>query len=396
MKTIQELNARKQDLVAKQESMITAAEATADKQMSEAQELEYQAVEKELANLATTLSRVEAITKGKKEVAEPTSKIIIPGASKNFGKKLFTDEYQENFWNAFKNPKTSFNNAALGEGGTTDGGYLVPITVDGTIVPLAPQEASLRKLALVITTENDIKLPAQASKTIAAAKAESRSSDHAFAGTSPSFTQVTLSAFMAGVQVPITIELAQDVKALEPFLTGDITRGMNNYEENAFVNGSGTGEPQGILTGATAAQTGALTASLSLDFIGKLPAGYFANASFLMHRQTGISFRKAQLTANQFTNYWTTVGNQDYLHGYPVYYSAAMPVFVASPLVTGAIAFGDFKTAMTIGDRGGPGISISVDAVTQLVNGKIIVLGYRRSDSRVRVAEAVNVWTINA
>ena len=63
--------------------------------------------------------------------------------------------------------------------------------------------------------------------------------------------------------------------------------------------------------------------------------------------------------------------------------------------MNGAIAFGDFQTAFTIGDRGGPGIVVSVDNVTELKNGKINVIGYRRSDSRVRVSEAVKIWTIN-
>jgi HK97 family phage major capsid protein len=129
--------------------------------------------------------------------------------------------------------------------------------------------------------------------------------------------------------------------------------------------------------------------------LGTLRAAYYDNASWLMHRQTGIAFRKKQLTDNQFNQYWTTVGKQDYLHGFPVFYSSAFPVYSASPAVSGAIAFGDFNTAMTIGDRGGPALAISVDSITELKNGKINVLGYRRTDSRVRVSEAVKIWTVN-
>lgn len=385
-----ELNKRKAELLASQEAMINRA-SEAKVKLTDSEEEQFTAATAEITEINTTVDRMEAIAKGKAELNLPTSQPVISDSVKNNNK--LSDEYMSAFYSSFSTRR--FVNAALGEGGTTDGGYLVPITVDGTIVPLAPQESSLRKLALVIPTANDIKLPAQLSKTIAASKAESRTSNHAFTGTSPSFTQVTLSAYMAGALVPITLELAQDVSALQPFLTADITRGITNYEEDKFVNGSGSGEPQGILNGAAAGQTSSLTAAHSLDMLGEVPAGYLNNASWLMHRQTGITFRKTQLAANQFANYWTNEGSQEFLHGYPVFYSSAMPVYSASPSVTGAIAFGDFRTAMTIGDRGGPGISVSVDSVTQLVNGLINVLGYRRTDSRVRVEEAVAVWLVN-
>jgi len=71
-----------------------------------------------------------------------------------------------------------------------------------------------------------------------------------------------------------------------------------------------------------------------------------------------------------------------YLRGFAVNYSAAMPTYSASPSVSGAIAFGDFKQAMVIGDRGGPALQVVTDNLTQLENGVIRYYGYRRADSR--------------
>jgi HK97 family phage major capsid protein len=392
---VQDLNKRKNELYAAQEAILNSAQE-AKRILTTVENENLDKHTNEIKDLDRQIALSNTIAVGRSELLKPTSQIEIPQGAKlsGDGKIIFSADYKRNFWSSFAK-KGQFSNAALGEGGTTDGGNLVPITVDGTIVPLAPQENALRKLALVLETQNDIKLPAQLTRGVAAAKDESRTADHAFAGTDPSFTQVTLSAFMKGQLVPITIELAQDVPALEKFLVADLGRAINNYEEDKFANGSGTGEPEGILTGADAGQTNALNAANSLDFLGTLRAAYYANANFLMHRKTGIAFRKKQLTDNQFNQYWTTVGGQEYLHGFPVYYSSAFPVFVASPAVNGAIAFGDFNTAFTIGDRGGPGIVVSVDNITELKNGKINVIGYRRSDSRVRVSEAVKIWTIN-
>lgn len=50
---------------------------------------------------------------------------------------------------------------------------------------------------------------------------------------------------------------------------------------------------------------------------------------------------------------------------------------------------------MVIGDRGGSGIAVKVLDQTSIKNGVLDVLGYRRTDSRVRVPQALQVWTVN-
>lgn len=395
-----DLNKRKNELIDQQEAVLNAA-SEAKRQLTETEEANFKAQTAEIDSINTMIARYDAINKNRAEVGQPTSQIEAPITAKaleakNARRKSFSNEYNDVFYGNFQSMLTGrFVNSALGEGGTTDGGYLVPITVDGTIVPLAPQETALRQLAKVIPTSMDIKLPAQAAKTIAAAKAESRTSNNAFAGTPPTFTQKTLSAFMAGAVVPVTIELAQDVPALQEFLNQDITDGILVYEDNKFVNGSGSGEPEGVLTGGAAAQTAALSADAGLDLQAKLNPRYYAGASYLMHRQTGINLRKKQIDANQFLPFWTRENGQDFFHGYPVFYSAAMPVYSASPAVNGAIVFGNFKAGMVIGDRGGSGIAVKVLDQTSILNGVLDVLGYRRTDSRVRLAEALQVWTVN-
>jgi len=388
------LNTEKSQLLTAQDNMLNAASESKTK-LTPAQETEFANASNRITEIDTTLARMAAIEKGKREVSAPTSDAFVPNSSKSkSGKRELSAAYHEAFWNSFA--KRGFRNENLSEGTNADGGYLVTVSTDKTIVPLAGLESSMRKLGLVIPTENDILLPAEAVRTVAAQKTESTgTSQTAFGGTSPSFTQVHLSAYMVGVNVPVTFELAQDVPALQAFLPADIQRGICNYEENMFINGSGTAQPQGILNGATAAFTEALSANSTLDLLGALNPMYFGNAKWLMHRKTGIVFRKAQIAANQFQTYWTNVNGQDYLHGFPVEYSYAMPVYAASPLVLGAIAFGDFKAAATIGDRGGSDIRVKILDQVNALQGLIQVLGYRRSDQRIRLAEAVQILTVN-
>jgi len=105
----------------------------------------------------------QTVAAGKASISMPTTELFVPEAAL-VGKQKFSAEYFDKFYGSFKN--RNFSMAALGEGGTTDGGYLVPtIGPEGQIQALAPLEASMRKLALTISTSNDIKFAAHASKS---------------------------------------------------------------------------------------------------------------------------------------------------------------------------------------------------------------------------------------
>ena len=102
--------------------------------------------------------------------------MIVPGVSPSDGagarkpsKKVLSADYQQafHFWVTSGGQTT---NAALYEGSAPGGGYAVPISVDDQIVPLAPQEMAIRRLATVIPTTNDIKIPRKTTFSTAAAR----------------------------------------------------------------------------------------------------------------------------------------------------------------------------------------------------------------------------------
>jgi len=312
-------------------------------------------------------------------------------------KKTFSVDYFNAFhmWaaNGFvMNPEIQ---AAMVEGTNSAGGFAVPLTVDGQIVPLAPQEFALRRLARVIPTTMDIKFPVKLAHGTAAAKAETSS----FGGTAPTLTQFTLSAFMAGDIEDISWELAQDVPAFQAFLQDDLILAQQTYEEDKFVNGSGSGEPQGLIgnvdagvaAGEPDSNSNLVTITGTLDVIGTLNAVYHGSASWLMQRATSIVLRKAQIQANLFFPAWSRVGDQDFLHGYPVEYSTAMP---SCSRGNTPIIFGDFSRGYIIGDRGGSGINIKVLDQPKASQGLLTLLAYRRTDGRVRRAEALKSYRV--
>ena len=287
--------------------------------------------------------------------------------------------------------------SALYEGSGAAGGYAVPVVVDDQIVPLAAQEMSVRKVAMVIPTTMDIKIPTKSSFSTATAKAETSS----FTESEPTIGQFTLSAYMAGVLQEISWELAQDVPAFQAFAVDDMLLAQAMYEENLYVNGNGSGQAQGLIGNVGAgygpqeadSNSNLVTIAGILNLIGTLNEAYHPNASFLMQRATSIVLRKAQMESNLFFPAFSRVGNQDYLFGYPVNYSAYMP---SASRGNTPVLFGDFKRGYIIGDRGGSGINVKVLDQPLASQGILQLLAYRRTDGRVRRSEAIQSYVVAA
>ncbi|GGG71881.1 phage major capsid protein [Edaphobacter dinghuensis] len=288
--------------------------------------------------------------------------------------------------------------AALYEGSNVAGGFAVPTITDGQVVPLAPQEMAVRRIARVIPTTNDLKVPVKATFGTAAIKSESGASTNTFTDSDPTISQFELTSFMVGRQTSASWELLQDVAQFQAFVVDDLVLSLQMFEESQFINGTGTGEPQGLIgntgTGVTGvANTGSDLLDATYDVQASLNAAYHSGASFLMARSTGVALRKAQKQANLFEPVFTRSGGQDYLHGYPVNYSASMPTMAASAT---PVLFGDFNAGYIIGDRGGAGISIKFLDQIKAVSGQLVLLAYRRTDGRVRRSEAIQAITIAA
>lgn len=390
------LKQKREAALAKSEEILKIAETT-NRQLTEQESKDIDACMVEVNALGAQIKQVESVNTLRGQF--PTGQVIVdePRHTVNpeDGKKTFSKEYLEAF-RAYLRTGGQEMQAALVEGTNSAGGFAVPITVDSQIVPLAPLEMAVRRLVTVIPTTNDIKFPQKASQGTAAAKAEGSS----FAGTAPTLGQFTLSAFMAGVTDDISWELAQDVPAFQAFVTDDILLAQAVYEENLYINGSGSGEAQGLVAnvdnGVAAAVADSngnlLSIDCTFDVMGVLNAVYHPNATWLMSRATSIELRKAQKQSNLFEPVFTRVGNQDFLHSYPVEYSSAMPAIAAGAT---PVVFGDFKRAYIIGDRGGSGISVKVLDQPKAYQGLISLLAYRRTDGRVRRSEACKSITLH-
>lgn len=410
---IKVLNSRKKEVLDQQEVMLKSA-LESKRNLSDVEKAQFDNWTNEVNEINANLDRAKAIAQGKAEVGAPRESAVITDSKKTrfyaFGGRTSTtalpqvsDEYVAKFYKSLKSSASFQNwmiqNAALGEGGTTaDGSALVPIETDPSIPNLAMIEASARSLSKVITTDMNINLPYQSARSTAAIKAESNNSGtNAFGTSVPQFATTELSAYVVGNSIYASWELLEDAKAANAFIPAELQRAIRTEEEYLFINGSGSSQPQGYLGNATAAtgsDAGSGTASLSInaifDTVSTLNHAYYANAGWLANRQEFNRLLKKQVAASQFQTYvtWDADGTARLL-GYPVAFSSEMPVYSASPATQGAWLFGDFNAFAVIGDRGDSNIRIKVLDQVAALNGQTVILGYRRTDQRIILQEAV-------
>lgn len=150
--------------------------------------------------------------------------------------------------------------------------------------------------------------------------------------------------------------LADAAFPLENYILEKFGEAIANKEEEAFIVGTGVGQPTGFLT-TLANDTGTYittkgtepTADEIVDLIYKLPRPYRKSASFLVNDSTLGLLRKFKDSNQRFL--WEEsyqAGEPSSFMGYKIYTSPYMPTIQSGQF---PIAFGDFK-AYNIFDRG--------------------------------------------
>ena len=299
MASIFELRTQREHALNKAQSIVSAAE-TAKRPLTDNEQMEIDTAMLAVQTLNPRIAEIEKNNTVTKMLGTTggRSVLLIDGARRFQQNKTVTlsADYPDAFFSYIQSGGKRMD-AALYEGAEGAGGYAVPITVSDQIVPLAPNEMSVRRLAQVIPTAMDIKIPQKSAFGQASAKAE----NSAFTEIDPTLSQITLSAYMAGIQEVVSWELAQDVPAFQAFAVDDMILAQQMYEENLYVNGTGSGQAQGLIGNVGAGVTeepdsngNLVSVNGTLDLIGKLNAIYHPNASWLMNRTTSIILRKAR------------------------------------------------------------------------------------------------------
>ena len=353
----------------------------------------YDQMEKEIMDMSREISRMQRQEALEQELSLPvnspiTGKPYQPAKEAEVKTGRASDEYRKGMLQALRTNFRQISNV-LQEGIDENGGYLVPEEYDHRLIDVLNEENIMRKLGTKITTSGQHKINIAATKPAAAWIEEGGALTFGDA----TFDQIMLDAYKLHVAIKVTEELLYDnAFGLENYIIDQFGKALANAEEDAFLNGDGTGKPLGIFNANGGAQATVVTAKNTVEaddiinLIYALKRPYRKNAKFILNDQTIASIRKLKDENGAYM--WQpalTAGEPDRLLGYEVYTSPFAPVAAAGmPFV----AFGDFKY-YNIGDRG----TRSFQELKELFagNGMVGYVAKERVDGKLILPEAVQL-----
>lgn len=349
---------------------------------------QYEKMEADIVAMGKEIGILERREELEKQLNAPTSSAVLTdpdgGADTKTGRA--SDEYKKAFWQTMQNKYSYAAQDALQIGTDSEGGFLVPDEFEQTLIDKLQEENIIRGLATIITSSNgDKKIPVVASHGAANwtdEEGEYTESDDAFG-------MVTLGAHKLSTIIKVSEELLNDSAFnLENYISQEFVRRMAAAEEEAFINGNGTGKPTGLLTtgetGVTSASATAITADEIIDLYHSLRTPYRKNATFITNDSTIKAIRKLKDTNGQYL--WQPglqAGQPDTILNRPIKTSAYMPEIGKSNKI---LLFGDISYYW-IADRQGR----SFQRLNELFakNGQVGFRVFQRLDAKLLLPEAV-------
>lgn len=188
---------------------------------------------------------------------------------------------------------------AMSEGVAAQGGYLVRPQIERQLVEARELDNVLRGLCSKLNvTSNSIQLDQLGLTTTAGWVAELATKPES---TGMTLATITASIFTAAGLATISNQLLADSNpAVDGLVTADLAKRLVALEETAFINGSGTGQPLGILNtpgiGATALTSVNVVDLLDaiLDAIADVETDHGAPSAILMHPRTWTRILKSK------------------------------------------------------------------------------------------------------
>jgi HK97 family phage major capsid protein len=257
-----------------------------------------------------------------------------------------SEPYREMFENYMYSPMDFAQRAALSLT-NANGGYLVPFTLDPTVILTNTGSANpYRQISAVKRTATNNWNGVASTGMNAAWLAEAG----VVADNSPTFSNIQITPQKAAAWVFGSYEILED-SDFETELPGLLADAKDRLEEAAFATGlgSGSGQPKGIITAATTLVTGADTTTHTIA-IGDvyavqaaLPARFRRNASWVASISAINRFR--QLDTAGGSSYWTNLGQgqPERLLGGGIFESTTVAAYTGAAAGQLIAVYGDFN-----------------------------------------------------
>lgn len=275
-----------------------------------------------------------------------------------------------------KADKLTAEGKAMTEGVGAQGGYLVQPLLERQLVLAREKDNVIRQLASSINvTTNSIKLDQLGLSTTAGWVAELATKPETTAMT---LAEVTANVFTAAGLATVSNQLLADSNpSIDGLLTADLAKRLVALEETAFLVGTGSGQPLGILetpgiAATTLTETTDPAAANSildkvLTAISNVQENWGQPSAIVLHPRTWTSILKSRDSAGHYTvaprNIVTAgydpetprtyiTGPQQTLFGIEVVLSNRIPTNLGGGTNESRIIVGDFKEALILDRQG--------------------------------------------
>jgi HK97 family phage major capsid protein len=275
-----------------------------------------------------------------------------------------------------------------------EGGYLVPDGFLGTIIQKRDHYSWARQIGCTIipTTLDVLKIPTEST---AQTKFTVTAEEGTYSNNEPTIGQVSITVHKMTKEVRVSEELEADEKTnLQGYFSDQFGRAWALADDYYFSTGSGTNEPQGVVTGGTAATAISGSATFTAAEVTAIPytlhPAYVANASWLMRPVTEGLIRAIQAGAS--AGIWMfqdwpqgSTGGRPTLMGRPVYHSGNIAVFASGAKIA---VFGDFSMYAIVQREG---MVVTRNPYLYMASGQIGLFAKVRQGGAVLQAEALSV-----
>jgi HK97 family phage major capsid protein len=249
----------------------------------------------------------------------------------------------------------------------TAGGYLVPFQLDPTvIVTSSGVRSDIRQVARQVVATGNVWHGVSSGNVSWSWDGEGTE----VSDDSTTFAQPTIPNYKADGFVPISIEALMDEQNVAQSVGMLLAGGKQDLEGTAFITGSGSGQPTGIITSLVATGGSVIVDSATTDTFaladvftlqGSLPARYRANASWLSNNLIYNKIR--QFDTARGGGFWTDLNDErpPLLVGRPAVEAEAMDGVITPAAENYSLLYGNFEN-FVVTDR----IGMAVEFVPML------------------------------
>lgn len=286
---------------------------------------------------------------------------------------------------------------AMAVGTDSSGGAMVPLTLDPAIMLTGPGSVNpLRQMARVVQTTTNQWDGVSSAGVTAEWLAESAEASDA----SPTLSQPSVPVHKGSAFVPFSVEFGMDAVDAMTELQRLLADSADQLQAEAYVTGSGTGQPTGFVT-ALAGTTSELAAGTDDTFAASdvfalqnaLPPRFQPRAQWAA--ALGIINDMAQMETSNGSLKFPQVGAGSLLRK-PLNEVSNMDGVIDATAANHVLAYGDFNSGMVIADR----IGTTVEVVPHLMGANGRPTGQRglwmwfRTGSQVVVPNALRLLNV--